>query len=114
MKVFRILLIIMTIGIIAFTGIAAFNHGWTLIMVFIDNITSLNWSGQFNFDFMCYLIISALWIMWRHHFSLGGIILGLIASVAGIMFFAPYLLFAIFYSKGDIKTLFMGKAWVES
>lgn len=108
MNAFRILLVILTISIIAITGIVAANHGLNLIIVFIENITSLTWSGQFNFDFMCYLILSALWIMWRHNFSPVGIILGLIASVAGIMFFAPYLLFASFKSQGNMKTILLG------
>ncbi len=109
MNLFRILLGLMTVGIIIFTGIAGLNHGWNLLAVFFENIISLNWSGQFNYDFMCYLLLSALWIMWRHKFSINGILFGLIASVAGILFFAPYLIVASFSSGGDFRILLLGE-----
>ncbi|MCB1142770.1 MAG: hypothetical protein H7A24_03965 [Leptospiraceae bacterium] len=109
MKMFQILLVAMTIAIITITGIVSNTHGWNLIEVFIDNIISLNWSGQFNFDFMCYLFLSAIWIMWRHDFSPMGIVLGLIASVAGILFFAPYLFILTIQSNGNITIVLLGK-----
>ena len=42
-------------------------------------------------------------------FRLGGIILGMIAFFGGMMFLAPYLLYASMQSAGDAKVLFLGK-----
>ncbi|MCR9143157.1 MAG: hypothetical protein NXI24_12960 [bacterium] len=108
MTALRILLLTMTAGIVAYTGVAGVNHGWDLLSVFLGNLTALNWSGQFNFDFMCYLILSALWLAWRHEFTPGGIALAAAASVLGILLFAPYLLWAISRSGGDMRVLLLG------
>ncbi len=108
MTALRILLLAMTLGIVAYTGIAGTNHGWDLVSVFLSNLTALNWSGQFNYDFLCYLILSAVWLAWRHEFSPGGIALGAAASVLGIFFFGPYLLWAITRSGGDARVLLLG------
>ena len=56
-----------------------------------------------------YLILSGLWIAWRHRFSTTGIVLGLIASVLGILFFAPYLLFVSILADGDTKKIVLGE-----
>lgn len=110
MKAFRLFLILVTIGIFSITLTVGITHGWNLIPVFLNNILELNWSGQFNFDFLCYLILSGLWIAWRNNFSGFGILLGVIASIAGILFFAPYLLIESFRANGDIKILLLGKS----
>jgi hypothetical protein len=108
MKLFRALLILLFIGITSFTGVVIANHGWDLLTVFFSDIALMNWSGQFNADFLGYLLLSALWIMWRHEFSLPGIVLGLIASVGGMMFLTIYLLIVSVQTKGDMKQVLMG------
>ena len=72
-------------------------------------MAAMTWPGQFNFDFMCFLILSGLWLAWRHHFSLRGLALGVLGFFGGKMVFAPYLLFASFKANGDIKKLLLGK-----
>jgi len=72
-------------------------------------MAALNWPGQFNFDFMCFLTLSGLWLAWRHHFSLGGLALGVLGIFGGIMVLAPYLLFTSYKANGDIKILLLGK-----
>jgi len=109
MNAFRFLLIIFIFWILGITGVVAFHHGLNLIPIFFGDMASLTWPGQFNADFMCFLILSGLWLAWRHHFSLGGIILGVLGIFGGIMFLAPYLLFASFKADGDMKILFLGK-----
>jgi hypothetical protein len=106
---FRILLAVFIIAIISFTGVVIANHGWNLLPIFFGDIAAMTWPGQFNFDFLCFLILSGLWLAWRHHFSLGGIVLGLLGLFGGIMFLAPYLLIASFKANGDIKILLLGK-----
>lgn len=109
MTLLRLLLLIMFTIIVAYTLMVANTHGWGLISVFVDDIVAINWSGQFNLDFMGYLILSATWVAWRHCFSLSGVGLALLASVGGMTFFAPYLLLASVKAKGNIKQLLMGQ-----
>jgi len=114
MNAFRCFLVIVIIGILSITGVVGFNHGWTLLPIFFGDIAALTWSGQFNFDFMCFLLLSGLWLAWRHHFSPGGLLLGLVGVFGGIMLLAPYLLFASYQADGDIKILLLGKVRANS
>lgn len=113
MKAFQILLVIMIIWILGITGVVAFNHGWNLIPIFFGDIVSLTWPGQFNSDFLCFLLISGLWVAWRHNFSPIGLVLLPIAIFFGIMFLAPYLLIASYQANGDIVKLLIGTAKVN-
>lgn len=114
MKGFRILLGIMFIYILVYTSIVGFNHGWNLLPIFFRDIFAMNWPGQFNTDFSCFLMLSGLWLAWRHHFSPGGIVLGFLGFFGGIMFLSPYLLIASFKANGDVKELFLGKIRANS
>lgn len=109
MSALRILLVIMIAGILGYTGTVGFNHGWNLLPVFFGDIAAVTWPGQFNSDFTCFLILSGLWLSWRHHFSPGGLALGVLGLFGGIMVLAPYLLFASFKANGDIRELLLGK-----
>lgn len=91
-----------------YTVAAIANDGFDLITPFISDILGVGWSGQFNLDFMMYLILSALWVAWRHDFSGAGIALAAIASVGGMLFFATYLLVQIGRAKGDVERLALG------
>ena len=109
MTALRILLILLFINIVIFTITASNAEGWTLIRIFIDDIKSMSWNGQFNVDFSSYLTLSALWIAWRHRFSISGIAIALVALVMGIMVFAPYVLMVSLKAKGDVKQLLLGE-----
>lgn len=104
----RILLIVQTIGLFIYTFFAFQTDGADLFGVFTNNMLSLNWSGQFNLDFLCYLTLSGLWIMWRNMFTTKSIILGLIAMILGIVMLAPYLLWLISQENGNIKRVLIG------
>ena len=110
MNAFRCFLVIMIIGVLGITGIVGFNHGWNLLPVFFGDIASLTWPGQFNSDFLCFLLLSGLWLSWRHQFSFSGLLLGLAGVFGGILLLAPYLLIASYRADGDIKILLLGKA----
>lgn len=105
---FKGLLIIQTIALIVYTVIAFKSEGANLFSIALFNVQSLNWNGQFNLDFSCYLTLSALWIMWRNEFSLNAIIVGVIALVFGIIFFSPYVLYLLKKENGNIKRLLIG------
>jgi hypothetical protein len=108
-NLFKTLLIVQTVGLLIYTLIVLQTEGVNFIAVFVSNVKSLAWTGQFSLDFQCYLILSGLWIMWRDKFSSSSIIIGLIAMIFGIIVFAPYLLWLIVKDKNDIKNVLIGK-----
>lgn len=104
----KILLSILTLVVFVYTILVFQKEGADLFSVFLGNVKSLNWSGQFNLDFMSYLTISGLWVMWRNHFSGKSIVIGLAAMILGIIFFAPYVLVLLMQEKGDLKKVLVG------
>lgn len=109
MGAFRFLMVIMFACVVAYTGAVIAHQGWNLFPVFFGDMAALNWPGQFNLDFTCFLTLSGLWLAWRHHFSPGGLALGVLGFFGGIMFLAPYLFFASFQARGDMKVVLLGK-----
>jgi hypothetical protein len=107
-NLFKTLLVLQTMGLLAYTIVAYQREGANLLSVFITNVTSLNWSGQFNLDFLCYLTLSGLWIMWRNKFTGKSILVGILAMVLGIVLFAPYLFWLTNQENGDLKRVFIG------
>jgi len=105
---FKTLLVVLTIGLLTYTFITFQTEDANLLGVFLTNLKALTWSGQFNLDFLCYLTISGLWIMWRNKFSMKSILIGIMAMILGFLFFAPYLLWLMNKEKGDLKRLLVG------
>jgi hypothetical protein len=108
MVLFRVLLATMLVTLTAYTAVVVANHGLNLLPVFFGDIGKMAWPGQFNLDFSGFLVLSALWTAWRHHFSPLGLALALIAFFGGMGFLATYLLWASFHVKGDVKALLLG------
>ena len=108
MLLLRMILVVFLVVLSGYTAIVISNHGWNLLAVFFGDMSAMAWPGQFNLDFMGFLILSALWTAWRHHFSPAGLALGLVAFFGGMMFLTIYLLTASYQVKGDIKALLLG------
>jgi hypothetical protein len=106
--ILKILLFTQAVGVLIYTFFAFSNEGADLFSVFLTNITSMNWNGQFNLDFSCYLTLSGIWIMWRNQFSFSSILFAIIATVMGIIVFAPYVLYLVIKEKGNLKTVLIG------
>lgn len=106
---FKFLLVAMALLVLVYTGLAMQKEGTDLFSVFFANIKALGWNGQFNLDFSCYLLLSGLWIVWRNRFSGSSILIGLVAAILGIIFFAPYLLWCLYQSNGNLKQMLIGK-----
>lgn len=102
---FTVLLFLVVAAHTAYTG---FLHGWDFLSAFMTVLVSLTWPGQFALDFMCYLLLSGLWVAWRGGFTGASIGLGLLAAIMGMLVFAILLLVFIARSKGDIRKLFLG------
>lgn len=110
MLLFRAFLATILACLAGYTLAVGLEHGWNLVPIFFSNIANMDWQGQFNADFMGFLALSAIWVTWRHQFSAGAFALGVVAFFGGIMFLAPYLLWASFKANGDARILLLGKA----
>jgi hypothetical protein len=114
MTAFRTLLISMCLALLGYTAVVISQQGLGLLAVFISNLQQLDWSGQFNLDFSFMLMLSALWVMWRHQFSGVGVLLGLTALVGGILFLSSYLIIQSFRLDGKVVPLLIGSERVAS
>lgn len=110
MTAFRFLMAVFFIAIAAYTAVTIANHGWNLVPIFFGDMATMAWPGQFNFDFMCFLLLSALWVSWRHNFSAAGLALGAVASVGGMLFLSAYLFVVAGRADGDVRKLLLGEA----
>ncbi len=108
MTAFRIFLVVYFLCLGVYTGIVSVNYGMNIFPIFFDAMVALTWPGQFNFDFMGFLALSAIWTAWRHQFSAGGLALSVVAFFGGIMYLAPYLLIVSMQAKGNMKEILMG------
>jgi len=108
MNMFRVLLGILFVGLGIYTILVGVNHGWNILPIFFSEMVAMTWAGQFNMDFLGFLILSGLWLAWRHHFSPAGFALGACGLFGGIMFLTPYLVFHSYKANGDMAVLFLG------
>ena len=74
----------------------------------VEYLQTMRWKGQFSLDFFCYLLLSALWILWRNKCSGSGISLAIAAMTAGFLFFAWYLLYLVSKENGDFRKVLLG------
>lgn len=109
MLILRSYLVFAVVTLSIYTFMVGATHGWNLLPAFFGSIVDRTWYGQFNLDFMTFLGLSAIWVSWRHHFTKVAIALGFLAFFGGMIFLAPYLLWATTQAKGDVKTLLMGE-----
>jgi hypothetical protein len=106
---FRLFLVFVSVFVTVYTSFVINDHGWNLFPVFFGDILNMSWPGQFNLDFACFILLSCLWIAWRHKFSTIGIALGLLVIIGGSPYLATYILVESFRSNGDITSLLLGK-----
>jgi len=114
MLAFRVLLALIVGTILIYTGFVGSMHGWNFMPVFFEDMFAMTWRGQFNLDFSCLLLLSGLWLAWRHQFSPSGIALGLLALLGGAPLLSAYLFVASIQSRGDVKVLLLGKARAQA
>ena len=108
MRGFRILLGIIFLVIFVYTVPVVLNDPTGLFPTFFGDMAQVAWPGQFNLDFLGFLVLSALWTMWRNEYSGTGIGLGVVAFFFGAPFLTAYLLFLSFKHDGDIKVMLLG------
>ncbi len=110
MTAFRALLIALWACIAIYTAIVVANFGLGLFPIFFGDIAKMGWSGQFNLDFTSLLMLSALWVAWRHDFSGVGLALAVLAAFGGGFFLTAYLLVMSVRTRGDVAEMLLGKA----
>jgi hypothetical protein len=110
MTAFRVALSLMALAIVGYTSVVIGQHGMGLFSIFFGDMSKLGWPGQFNLDFMCMLLLSGLWVSFRHRFSVTGLLLGVCAVFGGATFLSVYLIVASFRAKGDVAALLVGVA----
>ncbi|MFM1981624.1 MAG: hypothetical protein RJB22_343 [Pseudomonadota bacterium] len=109
MTLFRTYLLAWIIGITAYTAVTVSQQGLDLLPVFFGDMAKMGWPGQFNLDFFSFLCLGGLWLAWRHHFSLGGVALGLSIFAGGMPLLASYLIYHSVKSGGDVAILLLGE-----
>ena len=109
MTSFKALLVVMAAGLLIYTLLAVSNEGVNLFATTLPSVLQFGWQGQFHLDFVTYLMLSGLWVAWRHEFSGAGIALAVGASLIGIMFLAVYLLIVINKADGDMRKVLLGQ-----
>ncbi len=90
------------------TALTVLNHGWDFVSVFVTDLFSLTWRGQFSLDFLSYLMLSGLWVAWRGGFTGPSIAQGIAAATLGLLFFGVLLLIYMTQSRGDLRALILG------
>ncbi|MEA5442543.1 hypothetical protein [Cyanobium gracile] len=108
MTAFRVCLVLMWLAVAGYTLVVIAEHGIDLLSVFLRDVRALGWPGQFHLDFLCFLLICGFWVAWRHDFSAKGLGLGLLASVGGLLFLAPYLLVLSIHARGSVLEVLIG------
>ena len=108
MLLFRLFLVTAIVIIGAYTAVTISNHGMDLIPVFFGDMAEMGWPGQFNLDFLFFLLLAAIWIAWRHQFGAGGLALGALVPVGGMPYLAAYLLVHSFRTRGEAAALLLG------
>ena len=106
---FRTFMAIIFISLLGYTAVTISNHGWNLMPIFFGDMLAMTWPGQFNFDFMGFLLLSGLWVAWRHHFSIAGLVLGAVAVLGGMLFLSLYLFIVCTAARGNVQEMLMGK-----
>jgi hypothetical protein len=110
MAVFRLILISLWLVLAVYTGFVVARHGLGLLPIFFGDIAEVAWPGQFNLDFLCCLVLSALWTAWRNGFSAAGLLLALLAFFGGAGFLLLYLLALSFQTRGNIQAVLLGSS----
>jgi len=108
MKIFRLFLAVIFLTIVIYTIFVVKNHGLGLLPIFFGDIRAMTWPGQFNLDFLGFLVLSGTWMAWRNHFSPKGILLGILGFFGGMPVLAIYL-FILSLSAADMKEILLGK-----
>lgn len=72
------------------------------------------WRGQFNLDFLGYLLLVAVWLIWSASNRALGIVYAMLAVLGGGLFTFAYLFIQSFRHQGSIAALVLGRNYREA
>tara|TARA_Y100001934_G_scaffold85664_1_gene106391 strand:+ start:166 stop:516 length:351 start_codon:yes stop_codon:yes gene_type:complete len=107
MLAFRVLLVVLFATLSVYSVVVVAADGVNFVVPFLRDIFAVGWAGQFNLDFAMFLLLAAIWIMWRADFSPGSIGLAL-CIFGGAVFFCAYL-FYLTMKQDDPAVLLLGE-----
>lgn len=105
---FRVLMVGLFAVLTLYSAGVIAHHGPNLLPVFFADIGRMTWPGQFDLDFMLMLLLSALWVAWRHRFSPAGLGLALLAFFGGSLFLSVYLFIVSLRAQGGVSGILLG------
>ena len=108
MTLFRIFLATLFLVVTIYTIIVIANVGPNLFPAAIGGVQAMGWQGQFNLDFLTFIMLIGVWIAWRHQFTPAGLLLGL-CICGGMIYLAAYLLVISVQADGDMKEILLGR-----
>jgi len=108
MLAFRGFVLAIFAAIVVYTAVVVSNHGLNLLPIFFGDIAKMEWPGQFNLDFLGFLLLSGFWLAWRNSFSASGIVLGVLGVFLGAPFLTAYLFLTSISTGGDVRLLLLG------
>ncbi len=109
MTMFRLFLATFLVVLVGYTMVVVNNYGLTLFPQFFGDIAAMTWPGQFNLDFLGFLMLSAIWVAWRNQFTPASLLLALIAFLGGMTFLPPYLIYRSFQTNGNLNQMLLGE-----
>jgi hypothetical protein len=109
MRRLQALLVVMLVGVVAYAVPVVLRHGLDFPAVFVRDVLALGWPGQFNLDFLCLLVLAALWLAWRDRFAPAGLLKAGLTLVGGTPVLCAVLLLASRDARGDLRRLLLGR-----
>ena len=110
MVMYRLFLAFIIATVIIYTFPVVLKFGIIdLLPSFFGEIGEMSWQGQFNLDFLMFLLMSGFWIAWRNDFTPKGITLRIGGFFLGAPYLAAYLLYLSFQFGGDAEKVLMGE-----
>ncbi len=86
MIVLRIFLATFLLAMATYTAVVVAQYGLNLFPPFFGAIYAMTWQGQFNLDFLGFLVLSATWVAWRNEFTPRAMGLSILAFFGGMIF----------------------------
>ncbi|MCB1608000.1 MAG: hypothetical protein KDI71_13605 [Xanthomonadales bacterium] len=114
MRIFQAIAAILLLSLLGYTVLTVANEGLNFLPAAAESLAAMGWSGQFAADFSCYLVVSALWVLWRHRGSGAGWLFAVGALIGGFLYFGAYLLIASVQARGSISALLLGQQSASS
>lgn len=113
MKYFKILLvaILCIVGFYTVRAIMMEGLAQSVIVYFTD--FKYGWRAQTNSDFLCFLFLIAVWIVYREKSMARGLLLGYVEFMTGNLFLTVYLLYLAVSTKGNVAKMLLGKHYDE-